>query len=336
MATLSKHKVVVDVASIGAGDSIAAYLTSAASLLITSTTIGAKERLDVVDVASHLDGTAYLAGTDYLVGTSAVDESGNYQPLRMNAANELLVSATVDAAGDYAEDSASASGDIGIFTLTVRQDTLASSTSADGDYGANKQTALGELYVKDTLSLAQLLLIKADTASIVTSTATTATQTTTTATQSTITASALTALSKAEDAAHSSGDMGLQALAVRKDASGSNVSADGDYASLITWSEGSLKVVDVANAALLQSQVSVAATATALPTTALSNRRSILVQNTGSANIFVGSSTVTATGATTGILVPKGGDITLEAGPAVVVYAITATGTVTANVLEMA
>ena len=48
---------------------------------------------------------------------------------------------------------------------------------------------------------------------------------------------------KAEDAAHASGDIGQFALAVRNDAGGSMVSADGDYAPLQVDSAGRLRTV---------------------------------------------------------------------------------------------
>jgi hypothetical protein len=46
-----------------------------------------------------------------------------------------------------AEDSASANTDVGIFNLTVRQDTIASTTTADGDYQAMKSDSVGRVYV---------------------------------------------------------------------------------------------------------------------------------------------------------------------------------------------
>ena len=327
---LGKHSIQANTSVLADGDSIASYLVSAAGTLLTHTTIGATERLDIVSPSEFLDGAAYQAGVDFLQAVAAVDESGNYQPLNLNAAGELLVSATFDAAGDYAEDSAHTSGDIGLFTLLVRQDTLAVSTSDDGDYGAFKSNDLGELYVHDTSTLAELVLIKSDTAAIATSTATTATNTGSID-------STLTALSKAEDAAHVSGDQGIQALAVRKDALATNVSADGDYSSLLTWSEGSLKVVDIANIGILQQQVAVSSTAAAVPAAALANRRSIMLQNTSGGKMWIGSATVTTSGATAGIELPANSFMELEAGPAISVFAVkTGAGTLTLNVLEMA
>lgn len=326
---LGKYKVEIDTSTLANGDSIAAYLTDAAGALLTSTTVGATQRLDAIDVASHLDSSAYATGVDYLSSMGVVDNAGNWVPLTLNASGELPVAATVNFAGDYAEDSAHNSGDIGLFTLLVRQDTLATSTSADGDYGAFKSNALGELYVHDTDVLAELVTANSTLSTISSNTGTTATNTTSID-------STLTALSKAEDAAHSSGDQGIQALAVRKDAQGTNTSADGDYSSLQTWSEGSLKVVDIANGSMLQQQKAVTSSATTLPTSALANRKTMMIQNAGSASFWIGSATVTASGATTGIEVPKASFIELEVGPAVTVYGITASGSVNANILEMA
>lgn len=48
---------------------------------------------------------------------------------------------------EFAEDSAHGSGDLGRQVLAVRQDTLATSTSADGDYASFKVNAAGALYV---------------------------------------------------------------------------------------------------------------------------------------------------------------------------------------------
>lgn len=56
-------------------------------------------------------------------------------------------------ATEYAEDSAAVDGDLGIQALAVRQDTLAASTDADGDYTPLKSNAAGALYVAVTGSV---------------------------------------------------------------------------------------------------------------------------------------------------------------------------------------
>lgn len=59
---------------------------------------------------------------------------------------------------------------------------------------------------------------------------------------------ASTSLGKAEDAAHTSGDVGVMSLAVRRDADTSLVGTDGDYAPLQVNAAGSLKVAITAGA----------------------------------------------------------------------------------------
>lgn len=350
MTNLGLYNIQVNTASLADGQSLAAYLTDAAGQLLTSTLVGAKQSLDALDASSHLDSSAYATGVDYLSSIGVVDSNGNWVPFTLNAAGELPVAATVNFAGDYAEDSAHVSGDVGLFSLSVRRDTRSSGTSADGDYASFNTNAVGELWVKDADALAQLVLanssldaIEASAASIDAHVAQIETDTTAilaelldqgttldailadTATIDSQTLSiqnTLIALSKAEDAAHSSGDQGIQALAVRKDAQGSNVSADGDYSSLQTWSEGSLKVVDVANGTILQSQVSVTDTAAQVPASNLANRKTLMLQNTGANKLWIGSSTVTTSGATAGIELPPNAFIELECGPAVNVFAV--------------
>lgn len=325
------YNIQVNTASLANGHSLAAYLTDAAGSLLTSTLIGAKQRLDANTVAEHLDSSAYATGTDYLNSIGVVNNAGNWVPFTLNAAGELPVAATVNFAGDYPEDSPHVSGDVGLFTLLVRQDTLATSTSTDGDYGAFKSNSLGELYVHDTDVKAQLVTANSTLTSILADTATIDSQTL--SIQNT-----LTALSKAEDAPHVSTDQGIQALAVRKDAQGTNTSTDGDYSSFLTWSEGSLKVVDIANGTILQQQVSVTNTAAQVPATNLANRKSLMLQNTGANKLWIGSATVTpGTTAASGIELPANSFLELECGPAVNVYAVKVGAAANnLNVLEMA
>jgi hypothetical protein len=124
---------------------------------------------------------------------------------------------------------------------------------------------------------------------------------------------------------------------VRKDAQGTNTSTDGDYSSLQTWSEGSLKVVDVANGTILQQQVEVTNVAAQVPAANLANRKTLMLQNTGANRLWIGSATVTTSGATAGIEVPANSFMELECGPAVNVYAVKVGATANnLNVLEMA
>lgn len=394
---LGLHNIQVNTADLANGHSIAAYLTDAAGALITSTLLAGKQRADVQTSAEFAESSTHVSG-DYgqqVLGVrndagTPLAADGEYIPLSMDANGNLRVNASIDFAGDYAEDSPHTSGDIGLFNLSVRRDTRSSGTSADGDYASFNTNAVGELWVKDADVLARLVLINSDTTAILADTATIDAQTL--AIQNLITAlsksedvaaasgdqgiqallvrqdtlasstsadgdygsfksnaagelyvtdaalrTLFTALTKAEDAPHASGDQGIQALAVRRDSEGSNVGTDGDYSSLLTWSEGSLKVVDISNGSILQQQVSVTSTAAAVPTAALTNRKSLMLQNTSLGKIWIGSATVTSSGATAGIELPASSFMELEVGPAVSVFAIKAgVGSLNLNVLEMA
>lgn len=143
---ISKEKLVFDPTAAADTDNIGAYVRASDGTLITKTTVGAKERLDVNIGVEYNDGTAHNAG-DRGAYVLAVDNGGNYAPLRVNAAGELLVDASITTGADKAEDAAAVSGDIGSYVLSVRQDALASSTSADGDYQSFKTNSVGALWV---------------------------------------------------------------------------------------------------------------------------------------------------------------------------------------------
>lgn len=153
-------------------------------------------------------------------GGTLVDTDGDYAPLQVGADGRLLVDANLSSSAEYAEDAPATSGDIGNFVLAVRQDTLATSTSTDGDYAAFKTTALGELYVADPVARTSLADID----------------------------SQINLLTNVEDTASASGDTGIMALAVRHDALGSLVGSDGDYAALQLDSLGRLKTVSTSEA----------------------------------------------------------------------------------------
>lgn len=104
-----------------------------------------------------LIGSETLNSLEWLrVASAIVDSAGNEVAVTANALDVNIASGSLLLDGYFDEDAAHTSGDIGIHNLAVRQDTLASSTSADGDYGSMKQNAKGELYVKDADVLAEL------------------------------------------------------------------------------------------------------------------------------------------------------------------------------------
>lgn len=91
--------------------------------------------LDIRDLSHTQDNVAIAQGGNTLV---------------VNTDGSINVNAEIDIVNgsDKAEDSAHASGDIGTYVLAVRQDALAASTSADGDYASFKVNADGALWVE--------------------------------------------------------------------------------------------------------------------------------------------------------------------------------------------
>lgn len=85
--------------------------------------------------------------------------------LAVNADGSINVNADISVVNgsDKAEDAAHASGDIGTYVLSVRQDTLAGSTSASGDYQSFKSDALGRMYSNSAAQTAAFSAVTVDT-----------------------------------------------------------------------------------------------------------------------------------------------------------------------------
>lgn len=114
--------------------------------------------------------------------------------------------------GIFAEDSAHTTGHNGQFILAVRADADASLVDTDGDYAPLQVDENGRLKVVADIEIAN-------------------------------------GFEKAEDAAHSSGDIGGYVLAVRQASLADSVSADGDYASFKLNARGGLWTVPVGTVA---------------------------------------------------------------------------------------
>lgn len=137
-----------------------------------------------------------------------------------------------------------------------------------------------------------------------------------------------TGAEKAEDAAHSSGDIGQYVLAVRQDTLANSTSLDGDYASLKLSTAGALYVnlaessatITTSDAALANSAIiaktltlAVADTAQAAVTAALASRKYLMIYNMDNQKIFVGGAGVTAAA---GFPLSPGSVMELRAGAA--------------------
>ena len=311
-------KIAIDAVTIGDGASIAAYVVDAAGVLVTSTLVSGKQSLDVnvsqsalptgaATSALQTSGNASLtsidAGTPNALGqalmaasmavTIASDQSAlaitaASLPLPAGAATETTLASVLSEiqAITFSEDSAHTSGDLGVMGLAVRNDSGTSLVSADGDYSPLSVDASGALRISGTIALNE-------------------------------------AGDYAEDSAHVSGNVGYFNLAVRNDNQATTAtSANADYSQFSVDDRGAMYVKDVAAKSNLQQVIAVGVTAVALPTAPLSGRSSMFIQMLSSGQLYLGSATVTSSGATRGLQIGNGGYIAIDVGPGNLVYGI--------------
>lgn len=140
------------------GANVGAYLRAEDGTLLTHTTVGGDQALDVNIVQStgqFAEDSAHASGHigNFVLavrndaGTSLVSADGDYSPFSVNASGAMYVAFSTSGTQVKLEDAASANGDAGSYSLAVRQDTPASSTSADGDFQSIKNDAIGRLWV---------------------------------------------------------------------------------------------------------------------------------------------------------------------------------------------
>lgn len=220
---------------------IAQRLTSVIALLPTSLGSGGGLKVDGSGTALPVSGTVTAnAGTNLNTSLLALEAGGNL--------------ATI-AGAVRAEDAASADGHTGIAALAVRKATPANTSGADGDY-ENLQVSAGRLWTSTTVDAAlpaganaigrlaanSGVIIGAVEIAAAQTLATVTTVTTLSGTTSLTPGTAAANLGKAEDAAHSSGDVGVMALGVRNDAGTTLATTDGDYIPLSMDANGALRV----------------------------------------------------------------------------------------------
>lgn len=112
---------------------------------LDAATLAALENISAVVTATDLD----IRDLNHAQDNVAIAQGGN--TMAVNADGSINVNADISVVNgsDKVEDSAHASGDIGTYVLAVREDVLAASTSASGDYSSLKVDALGRLHTVD-------------------------------------------------------------------------------------------------------------------------------------------------------------------------------------------
>lgn len=89
----------------------------------------------------------------------------------------------------------------------------------------------------------------------------------------------------------------------------------------------------VPDTAYVTQSITVTTSQVALPTTALANRKLIIIENKSGANIFYGPTGVTTT---TGIRLPNNSVVSLAIGPSITMYALRSAGSGDVTVQEVA
>ncbi len=287
-----KDRLVFDPALLGESDNVGAYLRSSDGTLLTHTTIGGAEALDVnvlgFDVATYDEDSAHASGDKgfLMLGVrqdavgSLGDTDGDYVPFQFDANGRLRVDAevSVSTGSDKEESTAHADGDIGAFMLAIRQDTLSDLAGADGDYAGLKIDALGRLW-----------------------------------------ANAVVAGDVADDAVDAGNPIKVGTRAVSGALAA--VSATGDRANMISDLYRRLWVNNAPNVAGSNAATAVDDTAggVAVFASPLAGRTRVLVQNLSNKAVFLGFGTVTTAN---GIRLSSASTLELEMGPDLALKAI--------------
>ena len=168
----------------------------------------------------------------------------------VDASGHLQVDIAADSVGigggtQYTEDAAAAADPVGNALILVREDARAGGlVTLDGDNVAARGTNAGELYVKDFDVEDRVDGIEGLLTTIDSDTGALAGTVGGSELQVDIVSPGVAAgsLGKAEDAAHTSGDVGVMALSVRQDTAAALSGTDADYQPLITDGSGRLHV----------------------------------------------------------------------------------------------
>jgi len=345
MANLSLERLLFDSANPSDGPSLGSYIIGKGGLVVTSTTDGGDELLDVR--VAQIDGIAVVAEDSAVAGGADVLLQGAYRQdslatdtsadgdasfIKVNAKGEQYVIdtdgnallTTIDAdTGAILTDTNAMVVDLAAIEVLL--------TSIDSDTG-NILSDTNALVVDVAAIEVLLTQIDADTSSIATDASTIAGDTTSID-------AAIAALSIAEDSVSVGGEKGIQMLAVRNDTEGSLVSADGDFGALQLDGSGRLRVIadidvtgDLPNVAINNAAISVGLTQVALPASPLANRTRIQIQNNGDKPLFIGKTGVTTAN---GIEVDKGATISLEAGPNLAFFGISTAAAQDIRIMEL-
>lgn len=303
---INKEKLVYDTTD--GGDQVASYIKSASGTIITHTTVGGKESLDV-----NVANTVAISATDLDIR----DLSHTQDSVKVGDGTDFLainadgsINATVSATNLDIRDLAFATDKVDVSGSSV--------TVTATDLDIRDLTAVSDS-VKIGDGLGVFATFHADTGMNVHLTNAADIQVATNS-------------EYAEDSASAGGDIGNYVLSIRQDTLASSTSASGDFQSFKTDALGRLWMNDT-NQSMAHSAVSVTNTATDLVASDLANRKRILIQNKGNKDVFLGGASVTAAN---GIRLASGSSAELDIGPGVDIHGITSSGSSDVRIMELA
>ena len=287
-------------------DRIGSFLFGAGGTLVTSTTVGSDEALDV-----------------NVVGDSAV----------------------------YNEDDPITEGGSGNALLFHRQDTLSSTTSADGDWGFGKQNSLGEIYVKDSDTKGALDLITVvedavagDAYEGIPAMGVIQATLAATAGDGDFTASKYDSLGRlyttttlaadADDAAATEDPIGIGGVSHDQSSALGALSAGGDRGHMLMDLYRRIFVNNAANVAWKVTSETVGTTSGELVSTPLAGRTRVIIQNRSNKPIFIHPTTAVADG--TAIRIPKYSSMQFPWGESLNIHAISTAAAQAVTVMEAA
>lgn len=250
---------------------------------------------DPAEIANAADGGSNV-GSYVRAGTDGT--------LIGHTGDALNVAVTgVDFSYDYAEDAAHSDGDIGAYVLAVRQDTLSSSTSADGDYASFKVDAAGALYINGSQYTQPISATDLDIRDLTH-------------------VSDSVKVGDGTDFLAVNGDGSINAVVTATDLDIRDLSQATDSVSAwmfdgtgdaIESLNSHMLVSDVANSGILASATAVSTTAVNVVASALSNRTYLGLANEGNKMLYFGQTGVSTS---TGFPLPPGGQQVWRIGPA--------------------
>lgn len=291
---------------------VGSFLIGLAGDVITSTTFGGVEALDVNIAGSTGMGI-------YAEDSAAV--SGDLGQPTLALRQDSLVTGATSADGDYAWLKVNAKSELYIKDT----DALARLVLINSD-----TTAI----LADTATIdSNLALVLADTTAILADTASMDTNIAAILADTATIDSNIASIVKAEDAAHSSGDAGVMSLSVRRDTP-SALGADGDYSPQTLDNKARLHVNGSHNVAWQTSVETVGVTAVELCATPLSGRKTVLIVNNGSKSIYLGETNAVTT--SSGIEIPQHASMEFQFGEILDMWAISGTAGQNVRIMEAA